>query len=116
MSYRLMHPEGTCTFRKIMRGRKWVGRVCSHQDGGFVAVIGKHTWARGSTPVAAFEEAAAKHMGFASSAALRERNAEVRYLNRTRRQRGQELARRFLNGSTQDQLNVIDQLFNRLEK
>src|SRR5207344_2987070 len=31
-SYRLMDREGTCTFHKIKTGKKWVGRVCQHED------------------------------------------------------------------------------------
>ena len=69
MSYRMIEVGPTCSFKKIMHGRKWVGRVCKHADGGFLGVIGKLT-AHRPTEREAFEEVCALQMGFGSAAEL----------------------------------------------
>lgn len=76
-TYRLLPRDGSCTFQKIMTGRKWVGRVTQHADGDWIGVIGKEM-VRAPTPVAAFEEIAARAMGHPSAAALKAKNAAVR--------------------------------------
>lgn len=84
MSYRLKD-EGY-PFKKIYRGRDWVGRV--YRD------AATHLWhgkigrivTRGYTDdVRAFEDAAAQAMGFSGAAALHASNAAVRAANRGRR-------------------------------
>ncbi len=64
-------------FKKIMRGREWVGRVCRHAEGGFLGIIGKDSL-RAPSEVEAFEEIVARAMGFSCAAALRAKNARVR--------------------------------------
>ena len=98
MRYRMMEREGTCTFHKIMSGRKWVGRVVQHADGDWLAVIGKNRMVRRPTAVDAFEQAAAEAMGYASAAALRSRNAEVRQRTRLANGLADEAYRRVLRG------------------
>lgn len=74
---RLMPPGGTCTYHKIMTGRKWIGRVIRHAEGGYLGIIGKLT-VRAETSVEAFEEVGARWMGYESAAALRSKNRMVR--------------------------------------
>jgi hypothetical protein len=89
--------DGYPTFKKIMVGKKWVGRVGRHAEGGFVGTIGNET-IRASTEVAAFEEISARHMGYPSAAALKARNAKTRAVGRAARSVGDEVARRMLAG------------------
>lgn len=72
--------DGYPTFKKIMVGKKWVGRVGRHAEGGFVGTIGNET-VRAETEIAAFEEISARHMGFPNAAALKAKNAAVRRRN-----------------------------------
>jgi hypothetical protein len=53
-----LREDGYATFKKIMNGRKWVGRV-SQTAGGFLAKIGDHE-AEALTEIAALREVAAK--------------------------------------------------------
>jgi hypothetical protein len=80
-AYRMLNKEGTCTFHKIVHGRKWVGRVVQHTDGHWLGIIGKNMVKR-PTAVAAFEQVVAEQLGYSSAAALRQRNAVVRQKTR----------------------------------
>ena len=78
-------------YKKIMHGKKWVGRVvkCVRVDGdgaaprylGIIRGVGDVT---APTEREAFEEIAARAMGFDSAAALHAKNRETRALNRER--------------------------------
>jgi hypothetical protein len=87
-AYRLLPREGTCTFQRIVHGRKTVGRVCPHSDGGYLGIInivgGRETF-RAATTVDAFEGVVARRLGYASATDLKQRNAVVRRNNRARR-------------------------------
>lgn len=72
-------------FKLIVAGRrKVIGRVAAHPEGGFVATIGE-VQVRDKTEIAAFKEAAARHLGHGSFPDLLERNEHVRRINRLRR-------------------------------
>lgn len=62
-----------------MRGREWIGRVCRHAEGGFLGIIGKES-IRAPSELEAFEEISARAMGYSCAAALRAKNARVRYM------------------------------------
>lgn len=72
-------------YKKIMRGREWVGRVCQHAEGGFLGIIGKDS-IRATTEREAFEEISARAMGYSNATVLKSRNARMhrakRALNR----------------------------------
>ena len=86
MRLTLRRPEGTTTFWKITRGRKWIGRVYRHADGHYVGKIGDRE-ERGATPEAAFENVGARFLGHASPEALRASNRIVRQKRAVVRQR-----------------------------
>lgn len=65
------------TYKKIMHGRKWIGRVVRTADGRYFGRIGK-TEAYGATELQAFQEVGARYFGRSSAADLAEANAQVR--------------------------------------
>jgi len=74
-AYRLVD-DGYSTFKKIMCGRKWVGRVCLNANGGgYFARIkmakGPDVEFVGATEREAFDECAARALGAPNVAALR---------------------------------------------
>ncbi|HXI97522.1 MAG TPA: hypothetical protein VNG73_01160 [Gemmatimonadaceae bacterium] len=70
------------SFKKIMHGRKWVGRVVKHAtEPRYLGIIGKITVSM-PTERGAFDEVVARQLGFTSCAALDAHNAEVRAKNR----------------------------------
>lgn len=78
MRFKMWRPEGTCTFRKITTGRRWIGRVTRHEDGTWIGVIGKLTVTGHATSDAAFDAVVAKHLGYDSADTLRASNARIR--------------------------------------
>lgn len=83
MRYRLV--DQTANGGNIKTGRRYVGSVRRAEDGvRWVGRIGPHT-ATSMSAIFAFREVAARAMGFASLAALRAQNAQVRRNNRARR-------------------------------
>lgn len=97
-SFKLMPPEGTCTFRKIMHGRKWVGRVYQHADGTWRCAVYRQELGQGQTPKAAFETGIAKHLGYANIGELTDHNRLVRRRNRLAKQHARQVAHRLLQG------------------
>lgn len=108
-TYRLLPPEGTCTFRKIMHGRKWVGRVYQNEDGTWRGVINRQERGQGSTPKAAFADAVSKHLGYADVAALDALNSIVRRQNRARKQHARHVLNQIINGN----FKPLDELLRR---
>lgn len=94
-------------YKKIMCGRKWVGRVCVHAEGGYLGIIGKDN-VRAATESAAFEEVAARALGYPSAAALLARNSAVRARKRAGRQALDALGQAFLHANVQTQVDMID--------
>lgn len=69
-------------FKKIMEGKKWIGRVFRMGDGsGYVGKIGDLQVTR-PTEIEAFDEVGARYLGHASAAALRSSNRRVRQARR----------------------------------
>lgn len=114
-TYRLKD-EGYSAFKKIMRGRDWVGRVCKHAEGGYYARIdlrakgGGMFEALGPTEVGAFEEAAARAMGYPSAAVLRARNSQVRARKRAYNAVADAVGRELFAGDVRHQMDVIDRV------
>ena len=94
-SYRLV--DHGYSFKKIMHGKRWVGRVGTHVDGGYVGTIGKNT-VKANSEVAAFEEVCAQQMGYANANELKSRNSRIRTLNRHARSERQEIVNQMLGG------------------
>jgi hypothetical protein len=94
--YRLVD-VGYPTFKKIMNGRKWVGRVCKTTDG-YLGIIGP-TQHRATTSDEAFREVVAKHLNFDSAASLAASNSEVRAINRARKAVAQHAVDEMLTGN-----------------
>jgi hypothetical protein len=113
-AYRMMPLQGTETMNRIMRARKWVGRVVPHMEGGYLGKIG-NTYSRAPTREAAFEEVVAKHLGYPSADALHASNRVVRAANRERNARNHALASRFKaainSGDMKGAIDVIDTVF-----
>lgn len=97
-------------FKKIMYGRKWIGRVYQHADGTWHGLINKIELSREKTPVAAFEMAVAKHLGFKDVVHLKERNRQVRRAKQVYRARTRELVNRVFYASGKEQWDALDEL------
>lgn len=108
--YRLKD-DGFAGFKKILRGREWVGRVVRHAEGGYVGVIGTDS-ARGATEREAFEEAAARAMGYKSAAVVRAHNSRVRARKRAYNSVADAIGRRLINSDVKSQLDIIDRVGN----
>lgn len=98
MRFLLRRPEGTCTFYKITAGRKWVGRVCQHENGTWLGVMGKLMETGHASPESAFDAVVARHLGYSSADALRAHNARVRHGRRLVNQVGDVLAQDLMRG------------------
>lgn len=95
-SYRLVD-DGYPTFKKIVSGRKWIGRVCK-TDKGFLGIIGKTEY-RGQSERETFDGVIAKHCGFDSAADMADMNREVRAINRVQRDKARYAANELLSGN-----------------
>jgi hypothetical protein len=96
-TYRLLSRDGTVSYRKIVTGRKWVGRVYhSRTDNLFHGKIGTLE-ATGASEVEAFDEVVARRFGHADAASLRAANARVRANNKAVRAKARAFADEYLN-------------------
>lgn len=82
----VLRTDGYATFKKITRGKKWVGRVYKNADGQYVGKIG-HVEFVAATEHAAFEGVVSKNLGYEDVDALRQHNSAVRHSNRVARER-----------------------------
>ena len=98
-------------FKKIMHGKKWVGRVCRHGDGGYLGIIGKES-VRAATEREAFEEIAARAMGYHSAAALHASNRRGRQAKRVYDRAADAVGREFFSSGPERQVEIIDRLAN----
>lgn len=95
-TYRLTD-VGFSTYKKIMSGRKAIGRV-SVRDGRYFGIIGTKTfWA--DTEDAAFRGVVALHCGCSSASEMAQRNAVVRAVNRQNRAKAQYVADELIRGN-----------------
>jgi hypothetical protein len=95
-------------FKKIMRGKTWIGRVVRMGDGSgrYLGRIGGHEFTA-STELDAFEGVAARFMGFDSAGDLRQQNAIVRQRNRASRQAGKWAAEEALRGNFEPLMKAL---------
>lgn len=94
--YRLVD-DGYPTFKKIMSGRKWIGRVCKTATG-FLGIIGKTEY-KGLTERETFNEVVAKHCGHRDSTAMAASSREVRAANSARLSRAKYVHDEMLRGN-----------------
>lgn len=64
-------------FKKIMNGKRWVGRVCRHADGSYLGVIG-NMMIKAQTETAAFEGITARFLGYANASQMKARQQTAR--------------------------------------
>jgi len=88
---------GYPTYKKIVTGRKWIGRVCK-VPGGYLGIIGK-TEFKAATERQAFDEVVSRHLGFSSSSALDQHNRQVRAVNSENRAIGRYAGQQALAGN-----------------
>lgn len=93
-------------FKKILQGKKWVGRVVKHADGGYLGIIGKDSY-HGATEDEAFYEVSARAMGYSSANELRSRNRAVRHQRNASRARAQHAMNEIMRGN----FKPLDELF-----
>jgi hypothetical protein len=98
--------DGYATFKKIVSGGKWVGRVCRCADGSYLAFIGP-TKIKARTEKEAFDTVVAKHCGFADVEDLRDNNRAVRAVNKARKAQTQHAINEMISGN----FAPLDQLF-----
>lgn len=110
MTYRLV--DHGYPFKKIMRGKQWIGRVVKHAtDNCYLGIIGD-VIVRAPTSNAAFALVVARHLGFKDAAEMDDRNRAVRAATRVQRQRSRYLADRFVNAKTfNERVAVLDEVF-----
>lgn len=96
-------------FKKIMSGKKWIGRVSPHKDGKrWIGTIGQITVQK-PTELEAFQEVAALFMGYESAADLKARNSKVRSQRRTASKTAKHIFREIVKGN----FRPLDELFRR---
>jgi hypothetical protein len=98
-------------FKKIMDGRKWVGRVARHADGHYLGIIGKLT-VKAASEREAFDEVVAQHWGYPNAATLRAKNAVVRHQNKVRRAGARAIADQMLAGDFEPFMNLMDRVLD----
>jgi predicted RNase H-like HicB family nuclease len=104
-TYRMID-DGYPNFKKIKVGKKWVGRVCKHAEGGYLATINQKPMIaeRGATEREAFERAASKALGFSSPEEVRVNNARVRRQKAEVKQRSRYVVDQLVNHSNLEPL------------
>ena len=65
-----LRDDGVIGFKKIMRGKEWIGRVTRHLDGSYLGVIG-NAMIKAATEQEAFENIIARQLGFQNSNQMR---------------------------------------------
>ncbi len=106
MTYKLV--DHGYPFKKIMHGKRWIGRVGKHLNGGYLGTIGNLT-VEGTSAIDAFEQVVAKHLGYSNAAALHDKNRKVRAHNRQRNAHARHVLDQILNGN----FSPLDRLFRR---
>jgi hypothetical protein len=101
-----LRDAGIPAYKKICRGKKWVGRVGPTADGRWFGKIGT-TFIYADSERAAFDLVCAKYFGFENSQELAEHNFRVKRTNRHRRDEARYLADRLMAGD----FSAVDQLF-----
>lgn len=110
MSYTLKD-VGFAAYKHITLGRKQVGRVARHAEGGFVGVIGKVS-ARAATEYEAFAEVVARDRGFASAAAMDARDQRARRAKRQYNQAADIVGRAYIHSDLGTQMKILDRAFD----
>lgn len=108
-SYRLID-DGYPTFKKIVSGRKWIGRVAKVKDG-YLGLInqkgGSKVEFKAATEDEAFREVVARHLGYPNHAAMAVSNSRIRAVNRQHREEVQQIASEMIRGN----FEPLDKLF-----
>jgi hypothetical protein len=104
----VLKDAGYPTFKKIMNGRKWIGRVCKTTTG-YLGLIGP-TQYRHPTERGAFDGVVAKHCGFDSPAAMDAQNRKVGAINRARYAEGQRIAQAMISGDFEPFAQMLERL------
>ena len=109
MAYKLV--DHGYPYKKIMHGKRWIGRVCRHINGNWFGVIGS-LMVNGTSERDAFEQVVAKHLGYADASALHARNRQARAQRRVAR----STAKHVLNSIIRGDFRPLDELFTRMEE
>lgn len=100
-SYRLVD-EGYPTYKKIVSGRKWIGRVCKLK-GAYLGIINQKGGSKleflAKTEDEAFREVVARHLGYPNHAAMATNNSVVRAVNKQHRREAQYVASEMIRGN-----------------
>ena len=97
--------DGGASFKKIMKGKRWVGRVCQHADGSYLGVIG-NMMLKAQTEVAAFEGITARFLGYANASQMKARGRTVRIERHESKARVVHAVEEMMNGNFEP-LDVI---------
>lgn len=96
-------------FKKIMQGKRWIGRVAKMGDGsGYIGVIGNDSIVC-PTELEAFREIGARYLGVGNYAQLRENNRRVRFARTVQRRKAQHAMMAILAGD----FRPLDELFKK---
>lgn len=105
--YRLKD-DGYPTYKKIVKGGKWVGRVCKTTTG-YLGIIGP-TQYRAATEVAAFDGVIAKHNGFADVEDMKRHNSRAHASNKAVAAAGRYAADQLIQGNFEPFGRLLDKL------
>jgi hypothetical protein len=100
--------DGYPTYKKIVTGRKWIGRVCKTTTG-FLGIIGP-TQFKAATEKAAFDGVVAKHCGYADVADMDDANRAIRASNSRARAAGRYVADQLIQGNFEPFGRMLDKL------
>jgi len=102
-------------YKKVMQGRKWIGRVYKTADGLWACdIYRRRVFTGASTALQAFQEGAAKHMGFEDCSTLQDHNRIMNRRNREQKAMGRALAQDMLSTDRQTREAAYDRLFQNL--
>lgn len=101
--------DGYPTFKKIVTGRKWIGRVCKTEKGYYLGIIGP-TMVKHPTERGAFDSVVAKHCGFEEPADMDQHNRVVGARNRVRRAKVKQVADAMIQGNFEPFGRLLDEL------
>jgi hypothetical protein len=103
-------------FKKIMAGKKWIGRVAQRVDNKtYIGVIGKSVTVQGcKTEREAFEKAVSKHCGYDSPDELRDANRARTYLRRKRASEARYAVEEVLRGNFEPFGDLLEKMTKRV--
>ena len=107
-TYRL-HDDGF-PYKKIVTGRKWIGRVCKCADGTYLGIIGKDMVKECRSEREAFDRVVAMHCGYSSPEHMDESNERMRAARRASKERANQVFNAMMRGDYEPFADMLQEL------